>query len=74
MSTRDADRGSNDGPVRFLRAMALANARKSLTGGDGVMVNPICASWNQVATWLRRVEMLLRLPESPRPPQRDTLD
>jgi hypothetical protein len=45
--------------------MALANARKSLTGRDGVMVSPICASWNQMAPWLQRLKELRRLPESP---------
>mgnify|MGYP003466760580 FL=1 len=44
--------------VRFLRAIAFTDARKSLTGRDWVMVSPICASWNQVDAWLRQVDGL----------------
>lgn len=41
--------------------MERANDRKSLIGRDGVMVSPICASWNQVAGWLRLVEAVRRV-------------
>ena len=44
--------------VRFLRAITRSVARKSLTGKDGVMVSPICASWNQFSIWLKRLEGL----------------
>ena len=46
--------------VRFLRAITRSVARKSLTGKDGVMVSPICASWNQLDGWLRQIEGLRR--------------
>ena len=38
------------------------------------VVSQICPSWNRMTPWLRRLEMLGRLPESPRPPERDALD
>lgn len=40
--------------------MALADARKLLTGRNGLMVSRIFASWNQLDGWLRQVEALRR--------------
>lgn len=44
--------------VRFLRAMALANARKWLTGRGVVMVTLAFADWNQIDDLLRRLEVI----------------
>lgn len=39
--------------------MALADARKLLTGRNGLMVSPNFASWNQMDDWLRVLNSLL---------------
>jgi integrase len=50
------------------------NPTETLDGIVVGVVSQVCPSWNQVAPWLRRLEVLRRLPESPRPPQRNALD